>query len=91
MFEKDENGVPTLFYISDRDNGKYQADKEAKIKELQEADISDEERDKQLSQWIRSNTETKMIRSSATEFRYERIPSITKYPSRSTERYLEDL
>lgn len=83
MFEKDENGVPTLFYISDRDNGKYQADKEAKIKELQEADISDEERDKQLSQWIRSNTETKMIRSSATEFRYERIPSITKYPSQA--------
>ena len=31
MFEKDENGVPTLFYISDRDHGKYQADKEAKI------------------------------------------------------------
>lgn len=79
MFEMDENGVPTGYFVSDIDHGKYNRAKAAKRQELVEAGMEEDIISSEMAKWERINTTPILVDDMNN--RWERMPKKSLYPS----------
>lgn len=79
MYEKDSNGVPTGYYISEYNYGKFYADKQAEIERLKAQGKEGRELAEALDAWYYNNT-VEVIKNKYLGT-YERVPSPSKYKS----------
>lgn len=82
MYERDENGVPTGFIISDRDFGAYYKARQEYINQLKEKKYDYHIFKATLEAWERRNTNTVIIDSDLGLT--ERIPNISYYPAKNS-------
>lgn len=79
MFEIDETGTPSGYYVSDIDHNKYNRERSKKLKELTDQGLSEEQISNEMARWTSLNTTPVLVDD--MDNRWERMPKKELYPS----------